>query len=206
MSQRSFVMVAATYDSISGATTDFELLKAMRADGNLHRITAAIARKNGPGRARIHETTHTGKVATIIGFVGGAMLGGVASIPGLHTSVAVLIGAVVMAVIFGLVGHFAGGIPRLTMQRIAGQLAPGEAAIVVTALRDSQKDVRACIVHSTTRAHQVIEHSDMRLVMAELGRRVVTPGAGEPLDDGPASGGRPGSTAAPPPPWAGQEI
>lgn len=204
MLDRSFVMVAAAYDSADRARTDFEMLKAIKTDGNLRRVTAALVRRTHSGRTRVHETTHTGKVATVVGFVGGAMLGAVASVPAVPTSVTVLVGAVVLAVIFGLVGHFAGGIPRRSMRAIAVQLDNGEAAIVVTALSDARRDVSECLVHATTHAHQTIEHVDMTVVMAALGRRIFVPGEADPPANAATRHRR--ATDAPPPPWAGQQI
>lgn len=203
MSDRSFVMLAAAYDATDGARTDFEMIKAIKADGNLHRVTAAMVHRSHGGRFRVHETTHSGKVATVLGFVGGAMLGAVAHIPGVHAAAAIAVGAIVLAVIFGLVGHFAGGIPRRGLRAVAAQLEDGEAAIVVTALGDARKDVSACLVHATTHAHQTIEHVDMTVVMAELVRRIFTPGEGDPVVKSPR---RRRATDAPPPPWADQQI
>lgn len=204
MSDRSFVMLAAAYDSANGARNDFELLKAIKADGNLRRVTAAMVHRTSSGRTRIHQTTHTGKVATVIGFVGGAMLGAVAHLPGVPIAAAIAVGAIVLAAVFGTVGHFAGGIPRRGMRVIADQLDAGEAAIVVTALSDARKDVCGCLVHATTHAHQAIDHVDMAVVMADLGRRIFTPGEGDPVGESATS--HRSATAAPPPPWAGQEI
>lgn len=204
MLDKSFVMLVAAYDSTGRARTDFEMLKAIQTNGNLRRVTAALIRRTHSGRIRVHETTHTGKVATFVGLVGGAMLGAVAPLPALHTSVTVLAGAVLLAVIFGLVGHFAGGIPRRGLRSIAAQLENGEAAVVVTALSDARMDVSECLVHATTHAHLTIEHVDMTVVMAQLGSRIFVPGQGDPPARSSTRQRNP--TDAPPPPWAGQHI
>ena len=75
MSDKIYVVHAATYGSLSDAKMDLEALKLIKSAGEIRDLTAAIVTRTDKGRLKVHEVTHSGKVAAGIGIIGGAMLG-----------------------------------------------------------------------------------------------------------------------------------
>lgn len=71
MSDKTYVMYAATYDSLDAAKADLEALKGIQSGGEIRDLTAALVSRNDKGRLHVHETTHAGKVAAGVGIVGG---------------------------------------------------------------------------------------------------------------------------------------
>ena len=77
MSDKTYVLFAASYASKEDATADLKALKEIKSEGEIRDLTAAIVSKNDKGRLHVHETTHAGKVAAGVGIVAGAIIGAV---------------------------------------------------------------------------------------------------------------------------------
>lgn len=77
MSDKTYVLFAASYGSKQDALDDLEALKLIKSAGEIRNLTAAVVSKNDKGKIHVHETTHAGKVAAGVGVVAGAIIGAV---------------------------------------------------------------------------------------------------------------------------------
>lgn len=134
MSDKTFVMYAASYDSQQDALHDLKALKEIKSSGEIRDLTAAVVSKNDKGKLHVHETTHAGKVAAGLGVVAGAIIGAVFPPAGIAVISAAVGGAAGVGVVAGAIGHFASGISRKDMKELGEYLDAGEAALLAVAV------------------------------------------------------------------------
>lgn len=169
MSDKVYVAFGAAYASIDDAKADFAALKELKHEGELRDLTAAICYRNDSGRAVVHETTHAGKVAAGVGVVAGAIIGALFPPAGLAVVASAVGGAAGLGVIFGTVGHFAGGISRKGMRDIVRNMeGAGEAAIFAVAVDATATDVDRALTRATKKASYAIDKGDVELAAEDL--------------------------------------
>lgn len=169
MSDKVYVAFGASYESIDDAKADFAALKELRRDGDLRDLTAAICYRNEHGRTVVHETTHAGKVAAGVGVIAGAIIGALFPPAGVAVVAGAVGGAAGLGVIFGTIGHFAGGMSRKGMRDIVRSIeGSGEAAILAVAVDAAATDVDKALTHAAKKASHALDKGDVDLAAADL--------------------------------------
>jgi uncharacterized membrane protein len=168
MSDKTYVLYAASYASKDDALADLEALKEIKSSGEIRDLTAAIVSKNEKGKLHVHETTHAGKVAAGVGIVGGAIIGAVFPPAGVAVIAASAAGAAGVGVVAGAIGHFAGGISRKDMKELGEFLDAGEAAMLAVAVDAIDTDIDAALSRATKKASRAIDKGDVQAAVADL--------------------------------------
>lgn len=168
MSDKTYVMFAASYASKADAVADLEVLKEIKAAGEIRDLTAAIVSKNEKGKLHVNETTHAGKAAAGVGIVAGAIIGAVFPPAGIAVIAASVGGAAGLGVVAGTIGHFAGGISRKDMKELGEYLDAGEAALLAVAVDAIATDVDAALTRATKKASKAIDKGDVDAAIADL--------------------------------------
>ncbi len=168
MSDKTYVMYAATYDSLDAAKADLEALKDIQSGGEIRDLTAALVSRNEKGRLHVHETTHAGKVAAGVGIVGGAILGAIFPPAGLAVIASAAGGAAGVGVVAGAIGHFAGGVSRADMKELGSYLDNGEAAIVAVAVDAIDTDIDAALTRASKKASKALDKGDVDAAIGDL--------------------------------------
>jgi uncharacterized membrane protein len=168
MSDKTYVLYAASYASEADAKADLEALKAIKRDGELRDLTAAIVTKNDKGKLHVHETTHAGKVAAGVGVVAGAIIGAVFPPAGIAVVASAVGGAAGVGVVAGAIGHFAGGISRKDMKEIGAYLEEGQAALLAVAVDAVDTDIDKALSRATKKAAKAIDKGDVAAAIEDL--------------------------------------
>ena len=168
MSDKTYVLFAASYASKEDATADLKALKEIKSEGEIRDLTAAIVSKNDKGRLHVHETTHAGKVAAGVGIVAGAIIGAVFPPAGIAVVAAAAGGAAGVGVVAGTIGHFTGGISRKDMKELGEYLDNGEAALLAVAVNAVATDIDSALTHSTKKASKAIDKGDVDAAITDL--------------------------------------
>jgi uncharacterized membrane protein len=168
MSDKTYVLYAASYASKEDAKADLEALKEIKSSGEIRDLTAAIVSKNEKGKLHVHETTHAGKVAAGVGVVAGAIIGAVFPPAGVAVVTAAVGGAAGVGVVAGAIGHFAGGISRKDMKELGEFLDAGEAAMLAVAVDAIDTDIDAALSRATKKASRAIDKGDVSAAVADL--------------------------------------
>jgi len=168
MSETTYVMYAATYESIDVAKSDLQALRQIQDGGEIRDLTAALVSKDDKGRLHVHETTHDGKVAAGVGIVGGAILGALFPPAGFAVIASAIGGAAGVGVVAGAIGHFAGGISRKDLKELGAYLDDGEAAIVAVAVDAIDTDVDRALSHAAKKANRAMDKGDVDAAIADL--------------------------------------
>lgn len=168
MSDKTYVLFAASYASKEDATADLKALKEIKSEGEIRDLTAAIVSKNDKGRLHVHETTHAGKVAAGVGIVAGAIIGAVFPPAGIAVVAAAAGGAAGVGIVAGAIGHFTGGISRKDMKELGEYLDNGEAALLAVAVDAVATDIDSALTHSTKKASKAIDKGDVDAAIADL--------------------------------------
>ena len=168
MSDKTYVLYAASYASEADAKADLEALKAIKRDGELRDLTAAIVTKNDKGKLHVHETTHAGKVAAGVGVVAGAIIGAVFPPAGIAVVASAVGGAAGVGVVAGAIGHFAGGISRRDMKEIGAYLEEGQAALLAVAVDAVDTDIDKALSRATKKAAKAIDKGDVAAAIEDL--------------------------------------
>jgi uncharacterized membrane protein len=168
MSEKIYVVHAATYGSLADAKLDLEALKLIKSDGEIRDLTAAIVSRSDKGRLKVHEVTHAGKVAAGIGIMGGAILGALFPPAGIAVLGAAATHAAVGGVVLGAAGHFTGGISRKAMKELGEYLDDGEAAIIAVAVDAVDTDVAKALSHAEKKASKRIDKGDYDAALKDL--------------------------------------
>lgn len=168
MSDKTYMLYAASYASKEDALADLEALKEIKSSGEIRDLTAAIVSKNDKGKLHVHETSHAGKVAGGVGVVAGAIIGAVFPPAGIAIIAAAAGGAVGVGVVAGAIGHFAGGISRKDMKELGEFLDIGEAAMLAVAVDAIDTDIDAAMTRATKKASKAIDKGDVNAAIADL--------------------------------------
>jgi uncharacterized membrane protein len=168
MSDKTYVVYAASYASTEDAKADLEALKAIKSAGEIRDLTAAIVSKNDKGHLHVHETTHAGKVAAGVGIVAGTIIGAVFLPAGIAVVTAAVGGAAGVGVVAGAIGHFAGGISRKDMKELGEFLDAGEAAMLAVAVDAIDTDIDAALTRATKKASRAVDKGDVSSAIADL--------------------------------------
>lgn len=168
MSDKTYVLYAASYTSKQDALDDLEALKAIKSDGEIRDLTAAVVSKNDKGKLHVHETTHTGKVAAGVGVVAGAIIGAVFPPAGIAVVASAVGGGAGLGVVAGAIGHFAGGISRKDMKELGEYLDAGEAALIAVAVDAVSTDIDAALTRASKKASRAIDKGDVAGAVADL--------------------------------------
>ena len=168
MSDKSYVMYAASYASKQDALDDLKALKEIKSAGEIRDLTAAVVSKNDKGKLHVHETTHAGKVAAGVGVVAGAIIGAVFPPAGVAVVSAAVGGAAGVGVVAGAIGHFSGGISRKDMKELGEYLDAGEAALLAVAVDAVATDIDSALTRATKKASRAIDKADVDSAVADL--------------------------------------
>jgi uncharacterized membrane protein len=168
MSDKTYVLYAASYASKEDAKADLEALKEIKSAGEIRDLTAAIVSKNEKGKLHVHETTHAGKVAGGVGVVAGAIIGAVFPPAGIAVITAAVGGAAGVGVVAGAIGHFSGGISRKDMKDLGEFLDAGEAAMLAVAVDAVDTDIDSALTRATKKASRAINKGDVSDAIADL--------------------------------------
>lgn len=168
VSDKTYVMYAASYGSEQDAIDDLKALKEIKSSGEIRDLTAAVVSKNDKGKLHVHETTHAGKVAAGLGVVAGAIIGAVFPPAGIAVISAAVGGAAGVGVVAGAIGHFAGGISRKDMKELGEYLDAGEAALLAVAVDAVATDIDAALTRATKKASRAIDKGDLDSAVADL--------------------------------------
>lgn len=164
MSDKTYVLFAATYDTADDAVNDFAELKIINESREIKDLTAALIVKDADGKLHTHETTHAGKVGAGVGVVGGAIVGALFPPAGL----AILGGAVAGGAVLGSIGHFAGGISRKDIKELDPLLDAGQAAIIAVAVDAVDTDVDKALTRAVKKANKAIDKGDVSAALEAL--------------------------------------
>lgn len=168
MSDKTYVLYAASYDSKDDAMTDLNALKDIKSSGEIRDLTAAIVSKDAKGKLHVHETTHAGHVAAGVGVVAGAIIGAVFPPAGIAIVTAAVGGAAGVGIVAGAIGHFAGGINRKDMKDLGEFLDAGEAALLAVAVDAVDTDIDAALAHASKKASKAIDKGDVSAAIADM--------------------------------------
>ena len=168
MSDKTYMLYAASYASKDDAMADLKALKEIKSSGELRDLTAAVVSKDAKGKLHVHETTHAGAVAGGLGVVAGAIIGAVFPPAGIAVIAASVGGAAGVGVVAGAIGHFAGGISRKDMKDLGEFLDSGEAAMLAVAVDAIDTDIDAAITRATKKASRAIDKGDVSAAVADL--------------------------------------
>ena len=168
MSDKTYVMYAATYESIDVAKADLEALREIQDAGEIRHLTAALVERSDKGRLHVHETTHAGKVAAGVGIVGGAILGAIFPPAGLAVVASAVGGAAGLGVVAGTIGHFAGGMSRKDLKELGAYLDDGEAAIVAVAVDAVDTDIDKALSRASKKASKAMDKGDVNAAIEDL--------------------------------------
>jgi uncharacterized membrane protein len=168
VTDKTYVLYAASYASLDDAKADLEALKLIQSAGEIRDLTAALVHRNDKGKLHVHETTHAGKVAAGVGVVAGAILGAVFPPAGLAIIGGAVAGGAGLGVVAGAIGHFAGGISRKDMKELGEFLDDGEAALLAVAVDAIATDVDKALDHATKKAVKQIDKGDVDAAIEDL--------------------------------------
>ena len=168
MTDKTYVVYAASYGSKEDATADLKALKEIKRDGEIRDLTAAIVSKNEKGKLHVHETTHAGHVAAGVGIVAGAILGAVFPPVGMAVIAAAAGGAAGLGVVAGAIGHFAGGISRKDMKELGAFLDDGEAMMLAVAVDAIATDIDKALTRATKKASKAVDKGDVADAVIDL--------------------------------------
>jgi uncharacterized membrane protein len=124
MPDRPVFLYAATYDDITDAEADYEVVFDLHALGAIGTFDSAVIRKDEDGKVHVTKT----EKPTQHGAWTGA---GVGALVGLVFPPAILGSAIVGAGAGGLIGHLRGGMSRDDLNELGDELKGGTAAVIV---------------------------------------------------------------------------
>jgi uncharacterized membrane protein len=168
MSDKTYVLYAASYGSKQDALDDLKALKEIKSAGEIRDLTAAVVSKDAKGKLHVHETTHAGHVAAGVGIVAGAIIGAVFPPAGIAVVAAAAGGAAGVGVVAGAIGHFAGGINRKDMKDLGEFLDAGEAALLAVAVDAIATDIDAALTRASKKASRAIDKGNVGAAVADL--------------------------------------
>jgi uncharacterized membrane protein len=147
----TFIVFAATYDSVEDAQEDYEGLKALHYElGLIDTFDAAVLAKTADGKIRIvrkHEqpTRHGAWLGAGIGLATGVA---VALFPAVGIGAGIIYGTGVGAGVGALAGHTIAGMSRGDLKELGETLDTGEAALVAVAATDLTGKIEAAFSHA----------------------------------------------------------
>jgi uncharacterized membrane protein len=147
----TFIIFAASYDTLGAAEADYHAVREFyAASGLIDTYDAAVITRDGDGKVRIvvkHEQpTRTGAWRGLgIGLAGGAL---VALFPAVGLGAGLLLGSVSGAGIGALAGHVTAGLRRADLKDLGELLDEGQSGLVVVAASDLERRVEQIIRHA----------------------------------------------------------
>ena len=152
MAMDTFVVFAASYDTLGAAEADYSAVSELyQASGLIDTFDAAIITRNDAGRVSIvakHEQpTRRGAWQGLgIGLAGGALL---ALFPAIGLGPGLLIGGTGGAGFGALAGHVTAGLRRADLRDLGELLDDGHCGLVVVAASDLGDGVEQAISHAS---------------------------------------------------------
>jgi uncharacterized membrane protein len=138
MAMDTFVVLAASYDTLGAAEADYHAVRDFYLmSGLLDTCDAAVITRDDGGKVRIvvkHEPTRQGAWRGLgIGLVGGALI---ALFPAVGIGAGLLLGGAGGAGLGALAGHVAAGLGRTDVKDLGELLDEGHSGLVVVAASD----------------------------------------------------------------------
>jgi uncharacterized membrane protein len=152
MAMDTFIVFAASYDSLGAAEADYHAVREFyQSSGLIDTYDAAVITRDESGQVRIvakHEQpTRRGAWRGLgIGLVGGAL---VALFPAVGLGAGLLAGATGGAGLGALAGHVSGGMKRSDLSELGELLDEGHSGLVVVAASDLGDRVEQAMKHSS---------------------------------------------------------
>jgi uncharacterized membrane protein len=168
MSEKTYVLYAASYASRADALEDLYALKEIKSAGDIRDLTAVVVVKDAKGSLHVHETTHAGKVAAGVGVVAGAIIGAVFPPAGIAVISAAVGGAAGVGVVAGAIGHFAGGISRRDTKELGEFLDAGEAALLAVAVDTVATHIDTAMTRASRKASRALDKGDVDAALVDL--------------------------------------
>jgi len=158
MAMDTFVVVAASYDTLGAAEADYSAVRDLYLEsGLIDTYDAAVITKDGNGKVRIvakHEQpTRRGAWRGLgIGLAGGAL---VALFPAIGLGAGLLLGGASGAGLGAMAGHVTAGLRRADLKDLGELLDDGHSGLVVVAASDLGDRVERMMRHAKgkTRKH-----------------------------------------------------
>jgi len=144
MPMDTFIVLAASYDSLGAAEADYHAVRELYTEsGLIDTYDAAVITKDDAGKVKIaakHEqpTRHGAWGGLGIGLVGGAL---VALFPAIGIGAGLLAGGAGGAALGALAGHVTGGLSRADLKELGELLDDGHSGLVVVAATDLEDRV-----------------------------------------------------------------
>jgi uncharacterized membrane protein len=152
MAISTFVVFAASYDSLAAAETDYHAVRELyESSGLIDTYDAAVITRDDDGKVRIvakHEQpTRRGAWRGLgIGLAGGAL---VALFPAIGLGAGLLIGGAGGAGLGAMAGHVSAGLRRADLKDLGELLDDGHSGLLVVAASDLEKHVERAIRHAS---------------------------------------------------------
>jgi uncharacterized membrane protein len=166
----TFIIFAASYDTLGAAEADYHAVREFYAtSGLIDTYDAAVITRDPDGKVRIvakHEQpTRTGAWRGLgIGLAGGAL---VALFPAVGLGAGLLLGGVSGAGIGALAGHVTAGLRRADLKDLGELLDEGQGGLVVVAASDVERHVEQIIRHSDKVTKKLLK-ADERALADEI--------------------------------------
>jgi uncharacterized membrane protein len=166
----TFIIFAASYDTLGAAEADYHAVREFyAASGLIDTYDAAVITRDGDGKVRIvvkHEQpTRTGAWRGLgIGLAGGAL---VALFPAVGLGAGLLLGSVSGAGIGALAGHVTAGVRRADLKDLGELLDEGQSGLVVVAASDLERRVEQ-IIRRAGRVTKKPLKADERVLAEEI--------------------------------------
>ena len=179
MAMDTFVVFAASYDTLGAAEADYDDVRDLYlTSGLIDTYDAAVITRDANGKIRIvskHEQpTRRGAWRGLgIGLAGGAL---VALFPAIGLGAGLLLGGAGGAGIGAMAGHVTGGLRRADLKDLGELLDDGHSGLVVVAASDFADRVERVISHASgmTRKHLT---ADETLVERDIDAAMPNPAA-----------------------------
>ena len=118
---------AAVYDDVADATADFEVIKEAHRQSWIGTYDAALFEKTADGKVKVLDTDATQRSdGAKVGIIAGAILGVI-------FPPSILVSAAVGAGVGATVGNLAKGWMSGDIKKVADELEPGEAGVILVA-------------------------------------------------------------------------
>jgi uncharacterized membrane protein len=146
MADDRLVLCLGVYEATTSAELDYDDLKLLHGSGRLGAYDVAVVTREPDGTVHVHKREKATQYGAWAGVGAGAVLG-------VLFPPSILVTAPALGAAGGLAGHLRKGLSRDDMNELGEALRPGEAALLVVAGPDVEKQ-----------AERVLSRADRRLV------------------------------------------
>jgi uncharacterized membrane protein len=179
MAMDTFIVFAASYDTLDAAEADYHAVRELYlASGLIDTYDAAVITRDDDGKVRIvakHEQpTRRGAWRGLgIGLAGGAL---VALFPAVGLGAGLLVGGAGGAGLGAMAGHVAGGLRRADLKDLGELLDNGHSGLVVVTASDLGNRVEQAIRHASGLTRKQLK-ADETLVERDIDEAASVPAA-----------------------------